>query len=98
MKPYLESARRLSRVGLILLVLSAVASIVIAMQICTEVNMNSIPSLERMFRPLIVYTFLGGIVLAFDGFSFLTKRSDSDFTTACRSPDAIFSGRFRLRR
>ncbi len=79
MKPYLESTRRLSRLGLILLVLAAVGSIVVAIQFCTAANQNSIPALSDMFMPLSVYTFFGGIVLAFDGFSFLTKRADSDY-------------------
>lgn len=79
MKPYLESVRRLSRLGLILLVLTAVGSIVVAIQFCTAVNQNSIPSLSDMFMPLTIYTLLGGIALAFDGFSFLTRRADSDY-------------------
>ncbi|HRX58449.1 MAG TPA: hypothetical protein P5075_06710 [Eubacteriales bacterium] len=79
MKPYLESLRRLSRTGLILFVLCAVASLVIAMQNCISSTRISIDSLSRMFSPLMVFTFAGGIVLAFDGFSFLTKRADSDY-------------------
>ncbi len=79
MKPYLESTRRLSRLGLILLVLTAVGSIVVAIQFCTAAYQNSIPGLADMFMPLTIYTFFGGIVLAFDGFSFLTKRADSDY-------------------
>jgi len=79
MKPYLESVRRLSRLGLILLVLTAVGGIVVAIQFCTAANQSTIPSLSDMFMPLTIYTFIGGIVLAFDGFSFLTKRADSDF-------------------
>ncbi len=79
MKPYLESVRRLSRLGLILLVLTTVGSIVVAIQFCTGASQSSIPGLADMFLPLMVYTFIGGIVLAFDGFSFLTKRADSDY-------------------
>jgi ABC-2 type transport system permease protein len=79
MKPYLESTRRLSRLGLILLVLTVVASIVTAIQFCTAPSQNEIPGLARMFLPLAIYAFLGGIVLAFDGFSFLNKRADSDY-------------------
>ena len=79
MKPYLESLRRLSRTGLILFVLCSVASLVIAMQNCISVDRISLDGLGRMFSPLMVFTFAGGIVLAFDGFSFLTKRADSDF-------------------
>ena len=80
MKPYLESVRRLSRTGLVLFVLSVVASIVVSMQFCISQNNNMLLSLSRMFVPLMVYTFVGGIVMAFDGFSFLTKRADSDST------------------
>lgn len=79
MKPYLESLRRLSRTGLILFVLCSVASIVIAMQTCISVEYHGLYSLSKMFSPLTVFTFAGGIVLAFDGFSFLAKRADSDF-------------------
>ncbi len=79
MKPYLESVRRLSRTGLVLFVLSVVASVVISMQFCISQNNSMLLSLSKMFLPLMVYTFVGGIVLAFDGFSFLTKRADSDY-------------------
>lgn len=79
MKPYLESLRRLSRTGLILFVLCSVASLVIAMQNCISSPRLSMDGISRMFSPLMVFTFAGGIVLAFDGFSFLTKRADSDF-------------------
>ncbi len=79
MKPYLESVRRLSRTGLVLFVLSVVASVVISMQFCISQNNSMLLSLSKMFPPLMVYTFVGGIVLAFDGFSFLTKRADSDY-------------------
>jgi len=34
MKPYLETARRLSRIALILLVLSVVSSIILTIQYC----------------------------------------------------------------
>jgi len=79
MKPYLESGRRLSRIALILLVLCVVASLIIAMQYCMNQYLNNVLSFKQMFMPLIVYMFAGGIVLALDGFSFLNKRSDSDF-------------------
>ncbi|HWP21150.1 MAG TPA: hypothetical protein VN417_00310, partial [Candidatus Cryosericum sp.] len=79
MKPYLESVRRLSRTGLVLFVLAVVASIVISMQYCISQDNSRLLSLSQMFLPLMVYTFAGGIVLAFDGFSFLTKRADSDY-------------------
>ncbi len=79
MKPYLESVRRLSRIGLVLFALSAVASVVVAMQYCTQNYIDSLPRLSKMFSPLVVFTYLGGLVLALDGFSFLNKRSDSDY-------------------
>mgnify|MGYP000869352536 FL=1 len=79
MKPYLESVRRLSRTGLVLFVLSVVASIVVSMQYCISQNNSRLLSLTQMFLPLMVYTFAGGIVMAFDGFSFLTRRADSDY-------------------
>ncbi|MEN6594643.1 MAG: ABC transporter permease [Clostridiaceae bacterium] len=79
MKPYLESVRRLSRTGLVLLVLTVVGSIVISMQICIPTYQDQLPSLGKMFTPLMVFTFVGGVVLAFDGFSFLTRRADSDY-------------------
>ena len=79
MKSYLESVRRLSRIGLILLVLCVVASTIIAMQFCLREYVSTVPSFQQMFLPVIVYMFLGGVVLAMDGFSFLSKRADSDF-------------------
>lgn len=79
MKPYLESVRRLSRVALILLVLSVVANLILSMQFCMNEYLSSIPSFSQMFLPVIVYMFVGGLVLALDGFSFLGKRADSDF-------------------
>ena len=79
MKPYLESIRKLSRVGLILFALSLVASAVVTIQYCTAPYHYNVPSMTQMFSPLIVFIYLGGIVLAMDGFSFLNKRSDSDF-------------------
>ncbi len=79
MKPYLESIRKLSRVGLILFALSLVASAVVSIQNCTALYHNNVPSMTHMFSPLIAFVYAGGIVLAMDGFSFLNKRSDSDF-------------------
>ncbi len=79
MKPYLESVRRLSRVGLIFLVLCVIASMAISMQFCMRSFVSSIPSMMQMFLPVIVYMFIGGAALALDGFSFLNKRSDSDY-------------------
>ena len=79
MKPYLESIRRLSRIALMLLVLCLAASVILSMQFCTVENQSSIPSFRNMFFPVIIYAFIGGILLAMDGFSFLNKRSDSDY-------------------
>ena len=79
MKPYLESIRRLSRVALMLLVLCVAASVIMAMQFCTTEYLSSIPSFQQMFLPVIIYAFAGGIILAMDAFSFLNKRSDSDY-------------------
>ena len=79
MKPYLETTRRLSRIALILLVLSVVSSIILTIQYCMNQYLNAIPSFSKMFLPQIIYMFVGGVVLALDGFSFLNKRSDSDF-------------------
>ncbi|NLI55166.1 MAG: hypothetical protein GX417_12765 [Clostridiales bacterium] len=79
MKPYLESVRRLSRTGLALFALSAVASVVVAMQFCMQPYLSALPRMNQMFSPLVVFTYLGGLALAMDGFSFLNKRSDSDY-------------------
>ena len=79
MKPYLESIRRLSRVGFILLALVLVASAFLSIQYCTAPYQNNVPSMTKMFTPLIVMIYVGGIVFAMEGFSFLNKRSDSDF-------------------
>ena len=79
MKPYLESIRRLSRVALMLLVLCVTASVIMAMQFCTTEYVSNIPSFREMFLPVIIYAFAGGIILAMDAFSFLNKRSDSDY-------------------
>ena len=79
MKPYLESIRKLSRVGLILFALSLVASAVVSIQYCTKLYFDNVPGITHMFSPLIAFIYAGGIVLAMDGFSFLNKRSDSDF-------------------
>lgn len=79
MKPYLESIRKLSRVGLILFALSLVASAVISIQYCTALYHYNVPSMTDMFAPLIAFIYAGGIVLAMEGFSFLNKRADSDF-------------------
>lgn len=79
MKPYIESLRRLSRIALILFVLSFVASMIVAMQYCMREYVSNIPSFSQMFLPVIIYMFAGGFVLALDGFSFLNKRADSDY-------------------
>ena len=79
MKPYLESVRRLTRVGLILFALSVIASAVVSIQYCTALYHSNVPGMTRMFSPLIAFIYLGGVVLAMDGFSFLNKRAESDF-------------------
>ena len=79
MKPYLESIRRLSRVGYILLALTLVASAFMSIQYCTSPYQDNVPSMMKMFTPLIVMIYVGGVVFAMEGFSFLNKRSDSDF-------------------
>jgi len=79
MKPYLESIRRLSRVGFILLALVLVASAFLSIQYCVAPYQNNVPSMTNMFIPLIVMVYVGGVVFAMEGFSFLNKRSDSDF-------------------
>ena len=79
MKPYLESIRKLSRVGLILFALSLVASAVVSIQYCTAQYHDNVPGMTHMFSPLIAFIYAGGIVLAMDGFFFLNKRADSDF-------------------
>lgn len=79
MKPYLESIRKLSRVGLILFALSLVASAVVSIQFCTAQYHDNVPSMTHMFSPLIAFIYAGGVVLAMDGFSFLNRRADSDF-------------------
>ena len=79
MKPYLESIRRLSRVGYILLALTLVASAFISIQFCTQPYQYNVPSITKMFLPLVVFIYVSGVVFALEGFSFLNKRSDSDF-------------------
>ena len=79
MKPYLESIRKLSRVGLILFALSLVASAVVSIQYCTAQYHSNVPGMTQMFSPLIAFIYAGGVVFAMEGFSFLNKRSDSDF-------------------
>ncbi len=79
MKPYLESIRKLSRVGLVLFALSLVASAVVSIQYCTAQYHSNVPSMTQMFSPLIAFIYAGGVVFAMEGFSFLNKRSDSDF-------------------
>ena len=79
MKPYLESIRKLSRVGLVLFALSLVASAVVSIQYCTAQYHSNVPGMTQMFSPLIAFIYAGGVVLAMEGFSFLNKRSDSDF-------------------
>ncbi|MDD4311292.1 MAG: ABC transporter permease [Eubacteriales bacterium] len=79
MKPYLESIRRLSRVGYVLLALTLVASAFISIQYCTQPYQYNVPSISKMFTPLIVLAYVSGVVFAYEGFSFLNKRSDSDF-------------------
>ena len=79
MKPYLESIRKLSRVGFILLALTIVASAFMSIQYCTVQYQDNVPSMTKMFTPLIVMIYVGGVVFAMEGFSFLNKRSDSDF-------------------
>ncbi len=74
MKAYLESLRRLARIGMILLIFCVVGSAIYAARL-----QYRLPSMQDMFLPLGVYTFLGGAALAYTGFSFLNKRSDSDF-------------------
>lgn len=79
MKPYLESIRKLSRVGLILFAMSVIASVVVAIQFSAAQYRSNLPSMIQMYIPLVAFTYAGGIVLALEGFSFLLKRSDSDF-------------------
>ncbi len=79
MKPYLESSRRIARVGLILFALSMVASAIVSIQYCTAVSHANVPSVTNMFSPLIAFVYIGGVALAMDGFSFLNKRADSDY-------------------
>lgn len=79
MKPYMESTRRLSRSGLILLVLVSIGSVINAMVYCSSGYIASLPGMKTMFLPLMVFTFAAGLILALDGFSFLNRRAESDF-------------------
>ena len=79
MKPYIESVRKFSRVGLVLFAITLVASIVVSIQYATLQYHDNVPSMSKMFMPLIAFIYAGGLVYALDGFSFLLKRSDSDF-------------------
>ena len=79
MKPYLESLRRTMRTGLVLFILCAVASVALAIQQCTGTREFGLLSMFSIYMPLLIYTFVGGVVLALDGFSFLARRADSDY-------------------
>lgn len=79
MKPYLESLRRTMRTGLVLFILCVVGSVALAIQQCTGVREFGLLSMFSTYMPLLAYTFVGGVVLALDGFSFLNKRADSDY-------------------
>ena len=77
MKLYRESMRRMSRAGLALLVISVVMTAILCIS-----SANASVRLNDMFTllPTLPYfSFLGGLAFAYTGFSFLNKRSDSDF-------------------
>ena len=83
MKPYLESFRKLSRVGLIVFALSIVASAVISIQYCTTPYHGNVPRMTNMFSPLIAFIYVGGVVL---------------FIIVCPFRARSFFGRLRLQR
>lgn len=90
---YKESMRRLFRMGLVLMLLSVVASFIWAFMKCPGQNATELPSALQMAPVLAVYAFVGGIGLAFAGFSFLNRRSESDFyhSIPARRADLYFS-------
>ncbi len=78
---YKETLRRLSRIGITLFAVFFIVCTVMAVQSCsTMLAYNSMLGSQLDFASaLIVYMYVGGIGLAFAGFSFLNRRADSDF-------------------
>lgn len=78
---YKETLRRLSRIGITLFAVFFIVCTVMAVQSCSTMTAhNSMPESQLGFAgALIVYMYVGGIGLAFAGFSFLNRRADSDF-------------------
>lgn len=76
---YKESMRRLFRVGMVLMLLCVVASLIWAGMSCQGQNTTELQSALEMAPVLAVYAFVGGVGLAFSGFSFLNRRAESDF-------------------
>lgn len=90
---YKESMRRLFRVGLVLMLLSVVASLTWTFLRNPGQGGTKLPSALEMAPVLAVYAFVGGIGMAFSGFSFLNRRSESDFyhSIPARRADLYFS-------
>lgn len=78
---YRETLRRLFRIGITLFAVFFIVCTAMAVQACsTMAAYNSMPKGQLDFAgALIVYIYVGGIGLAFAGFSFLNRRADSDF-------------------
>ncbi len=78
---YKETLRRLFRIGITLFAVFFIVSTVMAVQSCSIMLANSamLESQRDFAGVLTFYMYVGGIGLAFAGFSFLNKRADSDF-------------------
>ncbi|MDO4572453.1 MAG: hypothetical protein Q4C13_03725, partial [Clostridia bacterium] len=76
---YKEFMRRLFRVGITLLILSAVAALIYSIMDCVGVAPVYVTSPIQMTPTLAFYAYIGGAGLAFAGFSFLNRRTESDF-------------------
>lgn len=76
---YKESMRRLFRPGLVLMLLSVTATLAYTFLTYGGPAALWLPSALDMAPVLAVYAFVGGIMMAFFGFSFQNGRAGSDF-------------------
>lgn len=79
MSLYRESIRRLSRLGLTLLAVFTVICTVAAVQNCAMGKDQMLSPPLSMMQFMLGYIYIGGVGLAYTGYSFLLKRPDSDF-------------------
>lgn len=79
MKFFKESFRRLSRLGSILFIVSVVLTIILGVQNIRALEGATLGNVFSIMPVLPYYVFAAGFGFALLGFSFLDKRSDSDF-------------------